>query len=120
MHAKRHRPAGRACDDRAVFGNGDDGPTGEQWHQAHTVEAGARGIGMNAEEIQSLPSKGMGLSGPVLQEREGVFSERLPFWRRPVRMSGHGQEIGDTLNPLGRHAVGHLQEDGMAAGRADG
>jgi hypothetical protein len=35
-------------------------------------------------------------------------------------MSGHGQEIGNALSPIVRHAAGHLQEDSMAAGRTKG
>jgi hypothetical protein len=27
----------------------------------------------------------------------------------------HGEKIGDALNPLDRHSVRNLQEDGMAA-----
>ncbi len=75
---------------------------------------------MDAEQIQGIPAQPVCLGSPVLQEREGVFSQDLPSRRRPIRVRRLGEKIGNTLTPCGRHAVGHLQEDGMAAGRANG
>jgi hypothetical protein len=34
-------------------------------------------------------------------------------------MKGRGEKIGNALDPLGRHAFGHLQENSMAAWWAD-
>ncbi len=69
---------------------------------------------MYPEEGQGIPSKRIRLGGPVLQEREGVLSQDPPGRLQPGSVRGHGEQIGDTLNPIGRHAFGNLQEDGQA------
>ncbi len=74
---------------------------------------------MYPEEGQGIPSKRIRLGGPVLQEREGVLSQDPPGRLRPGSVRGHGEQIGDTLNPFGRHAIRRLQEDSMATWWAD-
>ena len=75
---------------------------------------------MRAEEIQGILSKGVGLGGPALQKRQGVFLKGLPSGLWPGRMRWHGEKIGDALSPVRRHAVGNLKKDGVTTGQADG
>ena len=117
MSAKRQRPARIGLDRGTVLGEGNDRPAAEKRYKTHAIKAGAGRIGMDAEEIQGLPSKGVCLGGPVRQEPERVLPEDLPARLGPGRMRRHGEQIGDALNPFGGHAVGRLKQDGMAARR---
>ena len=120
MPAKRQRPARLGPDRGAVLGEGKDRATAEQQNQTHAVQAGMWCLSMDTEEIQGFPSKRMCLGCPVHQKHQSVFPESLPFRLRPVRVRGHGEKVGDAVNPIGWHAVRDLEKNGAAAGWAGG
>jgi len=82
---------------------------GQQWHQAHAVEARQRRVPVHAEQVWRCPTEPMGLNGPVPQERMSVFTQDLPSIRREGSGGGHGEELHDAFAQVQGNVVRHTK-----------